>query len=476
MKCSNCNKEYEITEIEIGRSKYCRYCGNLLYTNIDGRINNISTNEEKNEIINNKETIANQLRQEIILKQRELELEKQRIENSERLRQEQLLQQRQLEIEQQKKAEAERLKQEETLRLRQLEIQKKQDEEKEKLRQEQLIRERQLELERERIETERKLKEELERAARELEEQKIKALQEIERLELEKIEKEIRAKILLEQEEERRRKEKEIQAQLEQEEQVRVGNERKEAEKHAQIQTEVRDSDAIEDSVTEVPNKRSTFSKVVLFVLLPALLLSIAAFITLFLVYPENFKSLISKSGSAEITETEKTPTFAPNNTDSLLTEQIKQDLTGKEVLSWGNIQQNDINDLKIVSVDENENNIIYVLEVWLDDKNGTKGIAELNVQYNKIILASLITTKITYQNTAPVNAWFSFAPVADCDIFVNSNGNPILVKGCQNCALININSSSDRPEKLLNYPETIFIQSDTKSEAIVDFIYVPKK
>jgi hypothetical protein len=171
-----------------------------------------------------------------------------------------------------------------------------------------------------------------------------------------------------------------------------------------------------------------------------------------YFIFPEKIKALFGSSHTIADSTVIATTTNI-SETDSALIEQIKSDLIGKEVLSWNAIKPKEIKELTISSVSEIDKNSNYIIAVQLDDNAGTKAITELLLSYNKIILANVTTTKITYKNTAPTNAWFSFEPIANCRILVNTNNNPIQLKTCDNCEVQKINTNAENALKLVTQP-----------------------
>ena len=218
-----------------------------------------------------------------------------------------------------------------------------------------------------------------------------------------------------------------------------------------------------------------TFRKFLLFVLLPLLLAGILAGATYFL-FPQQIKAALGiNTPEASTPKVVSTPENVTTDNVAII-EQLKTALTGKEVLSWGQIKADEIKEMKIQSQQAQNGHPSYVVELNLDDNAGTKAVAELDVSYTNNTIDKATTNKISYKNTAPVNAWFSFAPLKNCTILVNTNGNPIKLKGCQNCPSVSLNTNAEQPEKLINHPETIFIQSGSATETTVDFTYVPIK
>lgn len=447
MHCTNCNTEYEITPLEKGKSRFCRSCGTLLYKNEDGNLD-FSANLAPPipPIPNQVNKTPDPIEQERLEIER-LEKEQQALEDQKRI-----LREKQ-EILLREKQERERIERE------RLEAIRKQQE-------------------RERQEAERKEKERLLQLQREQEEK--------ERLLREKIEKEIREKIQREQAE-KERLERELKEKLERERIERELREAEEKKKAAQllVEKEAAERRQAEQSELEKAATAATlqteqlsggaFRKFLLFVLLPLLAAGILAGAT-YLLFPQQIKAALGITASeAKTTETVSTPENTTSDNSAII-EQLKTALTGKEVLSWGPIKSEEIKELTIQSQQAENGNPSYVVELNLDDNAGTKAAAELDVSYTNNTIDKATTNKISYKNTAPVNAWFSFAPLKNCTILVNTNGNPIKLKGCQNCPSVSLNTSAEQPEKLINHPETIFIQSGSATETTVDFTYVPVK
>lgn len=63
----------------------------------------------------------------------------------------------------------------------------------------------------------------------------------------------------------------------------------------------------------------------------------------------------------------------------------------------------------------------------------------------------------------------------SNCDVFINTNENPVQLKTCENCEVIKLNTNTKTIHKLVTNPISIFISSDNKFDAVVDFIYIPK-
>ncbi len=444
MFCNNCGTEFEVTKIDNGKNRFCRSCGSLLYKNQNGQLIDSEGKPFINAAIDKD------------VKKLSIDEEHQKL-----LEQERLIKERQNQLLNQKR-EQELREQKEKERIEQELLQKE--------RQEQLIKDQQ---ERERQEAERKEKERLLQLHREQEEK--------ERLLREKIEKEVREKIQREQAE-KERLERELKEKLERERIERELRDAEEKQKAAQLLLEKeaderRQAEQIEQekAAAALQSSGGTLRKFLLFVLLPLLLAGILAGATYFL-FPQQIKAALGiNTPEARTTKVVSTPENVTTDNVAII-EQLKIALTGKEVLSWGLIKADEIKELTIQSQQAGNGSPSYVVELNLDDNAGTKAAAELDVSYMNNIIDKTTTNKISYKNTAPVNAWFSFAPLKNCTILVNTNGNPIKLKGCQNCPSVSLNTSAEQPEKLINHPETIFIQSGSATEAEVDFTYVPIK
>ncbi len=441
MFCSNCGTQYDIVPIENGKSKFCRNCGNLLYknengTNIFSQLVVIPSNDE---ISKQQEIEAEKLRQVEILKQKqkEADLEQQRLLEIQRQKDIALEKQRQLELQQKEAAEKDRL--------RQLEILKQQQEEFEKQKAAALEKQKQEEI----LKNQAAILAEKNRKEKEIELQKQKEIEEREAKKLDELNKQEEAEI------EKKRQE-----------QINV-----EISKSSNVLNAESESDNVSASIKTEEKK----SKKALYFIVPILLIAVICSIAYF-VFPEKIKSLFNSSpiATTDSSSVASTKTITINTKDTALIEQIKADLIGKEVLSWNAIKPNEIKELTILSVTEIDKNSNYVVTVQLDDNAGTKAITELKLSYNKIILDNITTNKITYKNTAPTNAWFSFEPILNCSILVNTNNNPIQLKTCENCPIQKINTTAENALKLATQPTTIFISSDTKYEAEIDFTYIP--
>ena len=439
MFCSNCGTQYDIVPVENGKSKFCRNCGNLLYknengTNIFSQLVVIPSNDE---ISKQQEIEAEKLRQVEILKQKqkEADLEQQRLLEIQRQKDIALEKQRQLELQQKEAAEKDRLRQLEILKQQQEEFEKQKAAASEKQKQEEILKN-QATILAEKI-----------RKEKEIELQKQKEIEEREAKKRDEL-----------------NKQKEAEIEKKQQEQINI-----EISKSNNALNAESESDNVSASIKTEEKK----SKKALYFIVPILLL--ATLIALgYFIFPDKIKAVFAPSPTSSDTAIISAPTITINTTDTLLMEQIKADLIGKEVLSWNAIKPNEIKELTILSVTEIDKNSNYVVTVQLDDNAGTKAITELKLSYNKIILANVTTNKITYKNTAPTNAWFSFEPILNCSILVNTNNNPIQLKTCENCPIQKINTTAENALKLATQPTTIFISSDTKYEAEIDFTYIP--
>ncbi len=447
MFCNNCGTEYEVTQIDNGKKRFCRSCGSLLYKSQDGKLidsGGKSIFNEKIDINTGKLNIEQEhqalLEQERILKERQQQLlrEKKAIELKEQQERERIEQERL-----QKEREARRIQEEQ---------------ERQRQEAERAEREKALQLQREQEEKERKLREQIEKEIRE----KLQREQE----ERERLERELKERM------ERERIERELK-QAAEKEKAALEKEAEEKRKAAIAEQEVANVPSLQTEEVNQPSS-GTIKKFMLYVLLPLLVVTILA-ATTYLLFPEKIKTVLGMP--ANTVEAAETIT-ADSNPDSnaAMTEQLKTALTGKEVMSWGPIKTDEVKELSILNRQEANGNNDYTVEVNLDDNSGTKAAAELAITFSNNTITSATTNKISYKNTAPANAWFSFAPLKDCDIFVNTNGNPIKLKGCENCPSVSLNTTADHPEQLLNHPETIFIQSGSETEAVVDFTYVPLK
>ena len=446
MFCNNCGAQYDVLPIENGKSKFCTNCGNLLYKNENGAnvFNNTTISTQNVDIQKQQDAEMERQKQEQIFKHRQLEIQqKQQEAELEQQRQFEIKRQKDLEdekqrlheLEQQKQAALERKQQEELLKQRQLELEKQKQAELEKIREEEI------------------LKQQAAFLAEKVSKEKELALQK---------QKEIEEREAKKHEELNKQKEAEI-----------------ERKRQEQIEAEILKSSDASNASNEIENENKSVktegkkSNKAIYFIVPILLL--ATLIALgYFIFPDKIKAVFAPSPTSSDTAIISAPTITINTTDTVLMEQIKADLIGKEVLSWNAIKPKEIKELTISSVSELDNNSNYTVTVQLDDNAGTKAITELKLSYNKIILANVTTNKITYKNIAPTNAWFSFEPIANCRILVNTNNNPIQLKTCDNCEVQKINTNAENALQLATQPTTIYISSDTKYAAEVDFIYIP--
>lgn len=399
MFCNNCGTQYDVVPLEIGKSKFCRDCGVVLYKN------------ENNSLVFN--TIV----------QNNLELQKQQAIEAEQLKKEQLLRQHQIEIERQAQIEAEKLRQEYLFKQQQIEIEK--EKEAERLRQTIIEEQRQLELQRQYA----------------LDQERQKQLEFIKQQEL-----------ALKKRENELLEEKERES-LRQQEALEIENQRTKLLNEKEIE--------LQNLKEEILKPKVSFAK---FLLISIISVAIGAG-SYFLI--DRF--LLNKSDKIANIE-------VPSNiieTDALSSEKIKNDLSGNNITGWGLIDTKNITSI-LSNIKKRNDTTICVASLTLED-NGVKSNAEVTLNYMDSTLLNVITNKITFKNTATPNSWFIFTPVTGCTIFVNTNDNPIQLKTCENCTVIKMNTNSSTAQKLPNHPESIFITSDTKYEAIVDFTYIPE-
>ena len=476
MRCISCATPFEVTPIDFGKTKFCKNCGTWLYKNDTGSVilNTIvpmpNLKKDAETELFKQEQILKQRQLEIQQKQQQDELELQRQFEIQRQKNIEYEKQRQLELEQKKQAELEKKRQLEIIQQRQVELEKQKAAELEKQKQDEILKQQVAILEEKvKQQKEEELHREKEIKERELQRQKEydlaiqqKKIKEAQEIELKK------------------QKEKEL---ILQQESERKNEDEKERKRQEQIEAEILKSSDASGASNESENESNSViteekkSNKVLYFIVPFFLLAILSAIAYFK-FPDKIKALFGSSptvlDSATIAE-------IPANTnssikDTTLIEQLKADLVGKQILSWNVVKTNEINNLTIKSFSEIDKNSSYIVEVNLDDNAGTKAMAELALLYNKIILSNVTTNKITYKNTAPTNAWFSFEPIANCNIFVNTNNNPIQLKTCDNCDVQKINTNAENALQLATHPTTIYISSDTKYAAEIDFIYIPFK
>ncbi len=479
MFCNHCNTPFEIVSIEDGKSKYCKKCGHLIYKKVNNSIVIYSAIEtpEKND---DEQELRERIQREKELRYKEqLERKQKEQQHRERLEKERLIQEK-IELERKLK---EREEQEKIFQL-QLEEEKKL---KEKLIQEQIETEKQ---ERERLENElaaqrerqqkeavEKEREILELAAREKEqaaihERQLLAIAEKERIaaELTRAEQERLAAI----EQQRIATEQQIAEQKRQLaliEQERLENERllQQEKETARIQLAANKK----PSSTIYVNRNASKQKIAKYAV-PVLVILLAVVASFYLKnkIPTLFKTSSNKAlASADTNYTSFNA--AELNADSNLIQQLKTNLIGKEIISWNAVKPNDIKRLSILSATKSEQENTYNIQVNLEENTNTKALVELSLQYNKDVLNQIKTNKITYSNIAPVNAWFSFAPVPNCSITINTNNNPIQLKTCDNCTVSKMVCDSETPVNIDNATE-IYIKSDNRYSAIVEFTYTP--
>jgi len=436
MFCSYCNTPFEILPIAEGKNKYCKKCGHLIYK------------KENNSIIIHAAELIVKPDEELELRERinrekeirykeQLERKQKEQEHRVRLEQERSLK----EQEEQKRKQQEK---EELERLFQLQLEQQKNLQKEKEDQERLL---QVQLE-----AEKNLKEQV------LQEQLASEKQERLRLELELAD-----------------REQKIKTEKDNLEKVKAAAERERFEKEKQLIAE-------KESVRIQLPSGNEKSKTIL--IQPtynnwsryALPLLAGVLLTLTFFYFKDKISAISKSVKTnKVLASTDTNTSIKQilNTDTALLDQLRTNLIGKEILSWKTIKPNEITSLTILSANNQEDAHQYSVSVDLDDNSNTKATAELDLSYNKIILDKVETTKIIYKNIAPVNAWFSFEPIANCTISINTNNNPIQLKFCDDCSITKIVSTANSPQQIES-ASNIYIKSDNKYEAVVEFSYVP--
>ena len=478
MFCKHCHTPFEIIPIDEGKSKYCKKCGKLIYKKENNAILIYQP-----EIIAAKHDDEELEIRELIIREKELRYKEQverkqkEQEFRERLDQIRLLKEKE---EQEKK----RKEKEEQERLFQLQL------EEEKRIQDNLIKT-QLEkerLERERLEKELQLEEQLKN----------------EQLERDRVEKEIQLQVKLKQEQLQREeleKELQIQEQLKQElvakekqerdalqlafeqkikiEKDKLAQERIELDKKEKEILQKKETAQIQFAASQTATKnvltKNIESPITHRIKYVALLLA-GIFLATAFMYLKNKISFLTKNKNNTIALASVDSNIATNNfdynTDTVLLTQLRTNLIERDILSWNKIREKDIKNITILRANENDANSQYTIAVNLAD-GITKATAELNLSYNKIILNKIETVKITYTNVAPINAWFSFVPLANCSISINTNNNPIQLKTCDDCTISKIISTKDSMQTIAN-SEYIYIKSDTRYEAYVEFMYVP--
>jgi hypothetical protein len=521
MYCSHCNTPFTIVSIEEGKSKFCENCGEVIYKNEKGMIVTFQPEEVLVKQDNEQELRERINREKETRFKEQLERKEKEKEFRERLELERQIQEREeLERKRKEKEEQERLfllqlEEEKRLKERLLQIQQEKDRleleryEHELVEREQKLREQIVKEEEEKIklavaekelvylqqlEAEKKKRERLENELAQFEKQRA-ALEE--KLALEKKHFELSEKVRLAQEQERlsflekERKIKEnlLLAQLENE---RLERERLErdllvsktaatttqvSEVHEIVKEEIKPIKLATTATTlftevEQPVVTETSSKKRWFVFIAFLVA--AGLLTLFLVR-DKLPFVVKKS---DVVATAAATPFseidvAAKSTDSLFMQQLKTDLNGKEVLSWNPVKPEEITALTLISGKENGQQTIYEAVLHLEDNTATKAKATIFLNYTNAVLTSVETAKITYVNIAPVRAWFSFAPVPNCSISVNTNNNPIQLKTCDSCAVRKLVSDNNNPVVIDN-AEQISIKSDNKYDALIEFTYVP--
>jgi len=431
MFCSYCNTPFEILPIAEGKNKYCKKCGHLIYK------------KENNSIIIHAAEL-------IVKPDEELEL-RERINREKEIRYKEQLERKQKEQEHRVRLEQERS-------LKEQEEQKRKQEEKEELeRLFQLQLEQQKNLQKEKKEQERLLQVQLE-AEKNLKEQVLQ-----EQLASEKQER-LRLELELADREQKIKTEKDnlerVKAAAEKEKQLISEKE------SVRIQLPSGNEKSKTILIQPTYNNWSRY----------ALPLLAGVLLTLTFFYFKDKISAISKSVKTnKVLASTDTNTSIKQllNTDTTLLDQLRTNLIGKEILSWKTIKPNEITSLIILSANNQEDAHQYSVSIDLDDNSNTKATAELDLSYNKIILDKVETTKIIYKNIAPVNAWFSFEPISNCTISINTNNNPIQLKFCDDCSITKIVSTANSPQQIES-AYNIYIKSDNKYEAVVEFSYVP--
>lgn len=527
MFCSHCNTPFTIIPLEEGKSKFCENCGQLIYKNENGVILTYQPEEVLLKQDNEQELRERINREKETRFKEQLERKEKEKEFRERLEQERLVrEQEELERKIKEKEEQDRLfqiqlEEERRLKERLLQIQQEKDrmeleryenelaEREQKLR-EQIIKEEEEKIQRtlaereilfqQKLEAEKKERERLEKELSLFEKQRM-ALEE--KLALEKKHFELTQKVRTAQEQERlsflekERKIKEnlLLAQLENEK-----LERERLERDLLKSKETKTEPIIAPMVSEIPK---TIKEEVLEVaanvpdktpesftysampvsstrksgrIILMLLLFSGFLITLFLL--KDKLSFFNKKTDTPTTTT--STSFTPidvsaKNADAAFIQQLKADINGKEILSWSPVSQEEIKEVTLLSANQNGQQINYEAAISLEDKTGTKAKTAAILHFENNTLKKIETTKITYINIAPVRAWFSFAPVPNCTITVNTNNNPIQLKTCDECAIQKMVSDSSQLIRLSNASK-ISIKSDNRYDGLVEFTYVPVK
>ncbi|MFN8263137.1 MAG: hypothetical protein U0T07_06415 [Chitinophagales bacterium] len=423
MNCKNCHTTFELSPIEIGKSRYCSHCGFLIYKNENGNLLTV-------DMIDISASNDMQISHEINMHEQEIRQEHAPIKNiQQKFTDEQKLKDRLLQIQQEKdKLELERLKLE-------LEEQKQQQ---------QIA-----------LLTDQSLKQQVQQT-----------LHEKQQLEIEN-------KLLHELEQERKAKEQILLTRLNAERQER---DRLEKELHASKQAKQLTFSTQNEQKTLIhtAQKSTTFIR------------NIAAFISFLILlslFLYKYTSLFSTAQQSASKNTALASTAIQNssidisvlNNDTAFLNHLKTDIANKNLDYWNDIQLDDIKALELITGTSTNTERNYIADIHLEDKIGTKAIANIDLAYQNSSLQKLITNKITYVNIAPKNAWFSFAPFPNCDISINTNNNPIQLKSCAQCNISKLVSDINKPI-IIAYSETIFIKSDNQHEGIVEFTYLPKK
>ncbi len=445
MFCSNCSTIFELTPIDLGKNRFCKNCGNLLYKNVNNELILINGSLQQD---NNED--AERLKQEAALRQQLATLEKQK-EDAKRLQEQQLTLQKQQEIE------AERKRQEELLKQRQIEIEaesKRRAEEAERKRQEELLKQRQIEIEAENKrraeEKERKIQEELlkqrqievenKRLAEEAEAKKSEELAKIKQKEIDDENEEIRLALLKQEEEELSKKN--------------------------ELETPAEEDKKLSKSISSDKETKETNSGSIKW-MIGLVLAALIGALTYFLID----KFVFSKEKNANVASAE----IQTNVADSLFSpNKLKSDILNKEIIGWGKIDANQIQSIvyKISSVADT--NFIKA-NLDLSDRQTTAKVA-LNMKYMGGDFINLTTENISFMNMAPAGKWFTFAPLANCAITVNTNNESIKFKNCENCEVKIITSNSSNVETLTALGDKLFIQSGTNTDVQVEFNYTPNK
>ena len=478
MFCKNCNTPFEIIPIDEGKSKYCKKCGKLIYKKENDAIliyqPEIMATKQDDEELEIRELI---IREKELRYKEQVERKQKEQEFRERLDQIRLLKEKE---EQEKK----RKEKEEQERLFQLQL------EEEKRIQDNLIKT-QLEnerLERERLEKELLVQEQIkqQQAERERIEKEVKLQEKLknEQQQREQLEKELQHQAQLKQEQLAKEKQEREALQLAFEQKLKLEKEKLEQERIELIKKEkeffqnketaqllfASEQTATKNVLTK--NIQSPVNRRIKYIAL----LFAGIFLATAFMYLKNKISILSKKKTNTISLASVDSNAATNNfdynSDTVLLEQLRTNLIDRDILSWNKIKENDIKNITILSANENDVNSQYRIAVNLAD-GITKATAELNLSYNKIILNKIETTKITYTNIAPINAWFCFEPVPACSISVNTFNNPIQLKTCATCKPTSI-TSTDQSALSVENTEHIYIKSGNSKNESVEFTYTP--